>query len=61
MKPSDAAVEPRAKPDKDAGSEVCFAHERPHRALGVRTQYGAGYRRYRALVTLPALRQRVQT
>ena len=34
---------------------ACFARER------LRTQYGAGQRPYRALVTLPAFRQRVQT
>ena len=44
-----------SKPGKDAGSVACYARERP------RPPDGAAQRAYRALVTLPALRQRVHT
>ena len=48
-------VVPLGKPGKDARSVACFARER------LRTPPGAAQRPYRALVTLPAFRQRVQT
>ena len=58
-------VGPMGKPDKDAPSDVCSAHVLAdwgsRRSPIGRTQYGAAQRFYRALVTLPAFRQRVHT